>query len=175
MSLIKCVLISMVLYGCPLSEEPRLIDLREGFRQAVVANEVENFFDSVKDLEQLAAPKQAYQACAYAMKAKESWNPFSKLAYIRKYDQLMEKATDQSPNNIEIRFLRFSIEYNLPEWLGMSDHISEDIHYISNHTADIEQLMLHSEYAQYILYFIRETGLCESSTITELQQALIKE
>tara|TARA_B100001250_G_C19606020_1_gene702793 strand:- start:158 stop:685 length:528 start_codon:yes stop_codon:yes gene_type:complete len=175
MNLLNCFLLFTTLSYSSLTGNDELIQLREGFRQAVVNQQVDAFYHQVTINNSDESVIQAYTACAYALKAKTAWNPFTKLSQVRMYEQLMEQASLKSPNNIEIRFLRFSIEYNLPTWLGMSEHLNEDQQYIASHIMDIQELMLHPEYARYILYFIQETGLFKEKTITGLQQALVKE
>lgn len=175
MNLLNSFLVSIFLSYSPKSGNEQLIQLREGFRQAIVNDQVANFIEQVEQTTLNQPELLAYAACAYALKAKSSWNPLNKLASIRKYDQMMTEAARISPSNIEIRFLRFSIEINLPDWLGFSNHLTEDQLYISSHLEEIEGLMLHREYARYILYFLRETDRYEEKTIIKLREALIKE
>ncbi|WP_258102349.1 hypothetical protein [Marinoscillum pacificum] len=175
MDLLNCLLLFISLLHSSSTGNDELVQLREGFRQAVVNQEVDAFYHQVTVNNSDESIIKAYTACAYAMKAKTTWNPFTKLSQVRMYEQLMTEAYLKSPDNIELRFLRFSIEYNLPSWLGMSDHLDEDQQYIASHTMDIQELMLHPEYARYILYFIKETGLYKEETVTKLQQALVKE
>ncbi|TAG92992.1 MAG: hypothetical protein EAZ20_02050 [Bacteroidetes bacterium] len=68
----------------------------------------------------------AYRAGAEALQAKHSWNVLTKWTKIAQAMDLFKKAVDFSPNDIEIRFLRYSIQNNTPTILGYSENLTED-------------------------------------------------
>lgn len=68
----------------------------------------------------------AYKGASEALYAKNSYNPLYKWHYVAEADKSFAKATILDKENIEIRFLRFSIEYNLPRLLGYSTHLEQD-------------------------------------------------
>ena len=51
---------------------------------------------------------------------------FNKLTYVQNAAKTFEQAVGLDPQNPEIRFLRFSVESNLPAFLGLSKHVDED-------------------------------------------------
>ena len=61
-----------------------------------------------------------------ALKAKHSWNPYNKIRYVAMSQKTMKKAVEQDPNNLEIRFMRFSIQHYTPSFLGFSKDLEED-------------------------------------------------
>src|SRR5688572_9353908 len=68
----------------------------------------------------------AYKGAAEALIAKFSWNPYSKINYLRKSQRSLQLAINNAPENAEIRFLRFSIQHFVPAFLGLSNNIEED-------------------------------------------------
>lgn len=68
----------------------------------------------------------AYIATLEGLKAKHSWNPYSKLKHIRQASKLIQKAVDADPDNVEIRFMRFSMQHFTPSFLGYSKNLEED-------------------------------------------------
>ncbi|WP_448702300.1 hypothetical protein ACFGVR_08145 [Mucilaginibacter sp. AW1-3] len=68
----------------------------------------------------------AYLGTLNGLKAKHSWNPYSKIKYLRTAEKVLKQATDADPHNIEIRFLRFSIENNVPGFLGYNKNLDAD-------------------------------------------------
>jgi len=68
----------------------------------------------------------AYLGASDAIRAKHAWNPVNKLGYLKKGCKTLDHAVDLSPNQLEIRFLRFSLEHYLPDFLGYSKHLEED-------------------------------------------------
>ena len=68
----------------------------------------------------------AYLGASDAIRAKHSWNPVNKLGFLKKGCKTLDHAVSLSPNQLEIRFLRFSLEHYLPDFLGYSKHLEED-------------------------------------------------
>lgn len=68
----------------------------------------------------------AYLGILDGLKAKHSWNPYSKLKYLSTSEKVLKQAADADPHNIEIRFLRFSIEHNVPGFLGYNKNLVAD-------------------------------------------------
>lgn len=69
---------------------------------------------------------KAYIGGLTALKAKHEFNPFTKLRYLSDAEHIMQATISESPDNIEIRFLRFSYQYHVPRILGFSDNLQED-------------------------------------------------
>ena len=67
-----------------------------------------------------------YKACAMMIMAKYVFNPFSKLSYFRKGRNMLEKAIAAETGNIELRFLRLSVQQNAPAFLGYKSKITTD-------------------------------------------------
>ncbi len=68
----------------------------------------------------------AYVATLQALKSKHHWNPYSKLKYLQLASKNMNKAVAGAPMNLEIRFMRFSIQHYTPSFLGYSKQLAED-------------------------------------------------
>ena len=68
----------------------------------------------------------AYLGATEAVLAKHAFNPFSKLTYVNSALIKLNKAVELNLNSIEIRYMRFSIESNMPSYLGYSKHAEED-------------------------------------------------
>ena len=68
----------------------------------------------------------AYTGTLEALKAKHSWNPYQKLKYVARSQKTLKKALKFEPNNLEIRFMRFSIQHYTPAFLGYSKELTED-------------------------------------------------
>ncbi|EDM36686.1 hypothetical protein PBAL39_25500 [Pedobacter sp. BAL39] len=67
-----------------------------------------------------------YKGAAEMLQAKYVLNPFSKLSRFQKGKALIESAIKRDPEHFEMRFLRFSIQCNLPSFLGYNDWIETD-------------------------------------------------
>lgn len=150
-----------------------LDQVRKEFHEAVLdPKEIRPFHEFIINIENPSATILAYQAVSEALLAKVAWNPFTKLSQVMKYDKLMEKAVMNDPQNIEIRFLRLAIEYSLPAFLGMNDHLDEDITMIKQNLQSITQIRIDSTYGRYILYFLESTDLCTSDELLVMKKTL---
>lgn len=70
--------------------------------------------------------KEAYLGVLEAMKGKHALNPFNKYKYVKNGVDRLSRAIKLAPENLELRFLRFSLEDNIPLFLNMSRHLDED-------------------------------------------------
>lgn len=75
----------------------------------------------------------AYIGTLEALKAKHSWNPYNKIKYVKVSLKTMQKAINMDKENMEIRFMRFSIEHFTPSFLGFSKDLTADRKEIVKH------------------------------------------
>jgi hypothetical protein len=68
----------------------------------------------------------AYLGATEALLAKHTFNPFSKMSYVNSALDKLNKAVTLNKNDIEIRYMRFSVESNMPSFLGLNKHIEDD-------------------------------------------------
>lgn len=66
-----------------------------------------------------------YKGALTMMKASYAWLPMDKLSYFNKGKDLLEQAIKKDPNNIELRYIRFSVQQSVPAMLGY-DHKAAD-------------------------------------------------
>lgn len=84
----------------------------------------------IKTLSAASTPKTAinkgYLGATYVMMAIYVNNPFSKLSNFNKGKEILEQAIKQDPSNIELMYLRFAIQTNVPSMLNYYKHIPQD-------------------------------------------------
>lgn len=115
--------------------------VRARFDKAVGSAEV------CKDLMQKLAGKTDPASLAYLGAAETIWanhtsNPLSKLNTFRKGVKKIEQAVAKDPNNVEVRFIRYSIQKNCPDFLGYSDNLSEDKNFIVKNKGQVKSAAL---------------------------------
>ncbi len=110
---------------CFFQSEPETLNqIRKLFYEAVESEEkleeLENFFNkNFTDKAFIYHPiLLAYTGAIDALKAKHAFNPFTKFSRVLSSLNTLERAVNREPNNLEIRFIRFSILHNLPGFLG---------------------------------------------------------
>lgn len=156
-----------------LGEAQTLTEVRKSFHEAVLdPKQSEIFYDFLKDTPLATPTLKAYKAASEAMLARAVWNPFTKLSQVMKYDHLMEAAVEEEAENVEIRFLRLAIEYNLPRFLGMSKHLDEDLETITSNLTAVPSMNLDASFCRYIIYFLRDAELSTEEEILEMEKVL---
>jgi hypothetical protein len=154
------------------AEAQTLLDVRQGFHEAVMEPSLTKEFHQFLNNADNTPTINAYRAASEAMMARVVWNPLSKFAQVIKYADLMEQAVNLEEENIEIRFLRLSIEYNLPKFLGMSKHLKEDTEMIVKNLSMVQTMNLDPAYGRYILSFLDMSELCNDQEILAMEQSL---
>ncbi len=84
----------------------------------------------------------AYLGAFQIMWANHLSNPFDKLATFKKGKANIEKAVQQQPENIEIRFIRYSIQKKCPKFLNYQNNLSTDKSFLTQHKQQVEQKSL---------------------------------
>jgi hypothetical protein len=67
-----------------------------------------------------------YKGAAEMLKARFAVNPFTKMAFFNKGRDLIERSIWRDTSIVESRFVRFTIQRNLPFFLGYHQHIAKD-------------------------------------------------
>jgi hypothetical protein len=91
-----------------------------------------------------------YKAGATLIMAKHVFSPFSKFSYFKKGKVLLEKAIAKNSNDIELRFLRFTIQANLPRFLDYHGHIDADKTFIIKAFPKITDAGLKQKITDYV-------------------------
>lgn len=144
--------------------------LRKAFHESVLHPEELSVFLEVVESIQLPTPiERAYIGAAEALRARETWNPISKITHLNRFRALLAEAINEDAQNLEIRFLRYSIEFNIPKFLRSDIIMAEDKSVIMNEIMNIDQFTIDQSFIIYILTLFEDTKTC---TIEEI--ALIK-
>lgn len=82
---------------------------------------------------------QSYNGAANTAKAQYVGNVFSKYSQAKKGLGIMNKAASRSPKNVEVRFVRYCTESNIPSVMPFSSHVKEDKSFIINNLSNKHQ------------------------------------
>jgi len=120
------------------------------------------------------APKQplviAYLGALEALKAKDSWNPYNKIRFLSLSGKTVDKAVSESPNDLEIRFIRFSIQTNLPHFLSLNKDLDSDKIQILQQLKQKNYGSADKLFVQNIIKFLIDSGQCSPQEILFLHQ-----
>jgi|SRR5579875_1917555 len=79
----------------------------------------------------------AYLGAFQAIWAKHISNPISKITSFYRAKANIEKAVRNEKNNIEIRFVRLSVQKNCPAFLGYNTNLQEDERFLRENMKNI--------------------------------------
>jgi len=92
-----------------------------------------------------------YRGGATMLMAKHAFNPFSKLSYFKKGKNMLENAIEADRNNIELRFLRYTIQTNVPGFLNYNSDKNIDRTFIYQSLPKLKDQDLHKIISAYLL------------------------
>ena len=81
-------------------------------------------------IENPSAKVLGYKGALEAIMTKTTWNLFKKMNYLRASEKSFNKAVAKSPDDVEIRFMRMAVQFEIPEYLGFSEDIETDRDFI---------------------------------------------
>lgn len=79
---------------------------------------------------------KGYLGVATMMRARITGNPLKKWYFFNKGKVLLERAIDNKPDQVELRFLRLSVQKELPVILDYRSSIKNDCTFIVHHISD---------------------------------------
>lgn len=105
---------------------------------------------------------KAYNAASMMIMAKFIKNPLSKLASFNKGKKKLELCIKYKPRNIELLFLRFSIQSESPSFLGYNSNLNDDKNMIFQNYTKSNDVTL-----RYLIksFMIKSTNILQSEKL----------
>ncbi|MEO4006229.1 hypothetical protein [Flavobacterium sp. CAU 1735] len=97
----------------------------------------------------------AYRGAFKTIWASHAINPIVKLNAFNKGKKDIENAVKENPDNIEIRFIRLSIQQNCPSFLGYNNEVEQDLQFIHENKNSITSTLLKNMIAKVVKKEIR--------------------
>ena len=120
-----------------------LEEIRSQFPKALSDRELcENLITSLTKKQNTSSTEKAYLGALQTIWANHTKSPISKWKTFQKGKDNLETAVQQSPNNVEIRLLRYSIQSNCPRFLNYYRDTEKDKAYIQQHKGEIKHPQL---------------------------------
>lgn len=133
----------------------------------------EQFYLKLKKLKPADPLLQAYYGSAQAVRARYALNPYNKITYLKGGLRTLNSSVVKSPANLEIRFLRFSLQHYIPPFLGMNKHLNEDKKQIIELVRKKQYGLLDSHLLKNIVSFMKESKRCSAAEIAVLNKAVM--
>lgn len=134
-----CLLILVVLS----SDSTSLEQVRMNYNKAVSDKALcEKMITELSKAQKESTDYLAYLGGFQAIWANHVFSPISKLSTFNKGKKNIEKAIKKEPDNAEYRFIRLSIQKNIPSVLGYKSNIKEDTEFLKNNQNQIKSEIL---------------------------------
>ncbi|MEM7162299.1 MAG: hypothetical protein AAF487_07635 [Bacteroidota bacterium] len=157
------------------AKDPKVAGIRNTFYALTLDSE--NTAEKLEELRQIKERNglmTAYEAAMEALMAKVAWNPLSKIGHVKKSQEIFDKAIEMDPRNVEIRFLRFSVEWHIPRWLGYSKNLQSDKDFIMNRYTEFDTSCLSQDMLNFINRFLNDSGWFSKSELALVYEATKK-
>ncbi len=159
--------------------QAKAIDINQLRKDYILSVDDSDKADAVcRKLESIKNPDAltlAYLGSIQAIKGKHAWNPVNKMSYLKQGFSTIDRAVLKDPNLLEVRFLRFSLQYYVPAFLGYSKNLIADkdkiVSLIRNTTAS--NLKMEKEVFKNIVNFMIDSKKCTAQEVAVLKNVLV--
>jgi hypothetical protein len=111
-------------------QDPDLVRIREMCSAAYQKDNPEEITNELNQSEYHSPIFKGYQSIILMLQAKISNSPLEKIKYFNKGKYLLESTIAADNENVELRYLRFCVQTNVPFYLFYNDDIEKDKKYI---------------------------------------------
>ncbi|WP_316809740.1 hypothetical protein [Pedobacter heparinus] len=148
----KFLMFLFLFAGLSSFAEPKVREIRTlYFRAAEDKASADKLLAMLSSTEEKSIPLLiCYKGVAEMLQAKHAGNPIMKWKRFKRGKIWIESAVKKSPENVEIRFLRFSVQTNLPAFLGYNGHIAADKFFLMEKLNTIEDLELKQRAVKFL-------------------------
>ncbi len=116
----------------------------------------------------------AYWGVFQTLIAKHSFNPYTKLKELKNGLETIQQAINKDENNLEIRFLRFSVLHHIPDFLGYKDEKKEDAKKITELLKNQDYSLLDFKFQKGIAEFMIKSKRIDKDNIQKLTDMFLK-
>ncbi len=95
-----------------------------------------NFGEQLVSNKEKSSIFKGYLGCFYFIKSKFANNPIDRFFYFKKGRSILEAAISEDPESVELIFLRYSIQKNLPRFL-LYNNIEKDLIFVNENLPKI--------------------------------------
>ena len=89
------------------------------------------------DQYQLSITSKGYCSMIHFLNAKNSINPYKKLNEFNKGRKLLDSLILLDPNNVELRYMRHSVQERIPSFLGYDEELKSDEEFMTTNLNSI--------------------------------------
>lgn len=169
MKIVTLVLLALTIIPSSFAQDLSLPDIRKQYVQG--AENEETAEKLLKALKAADTPVTlAYKGAAQAVMAKYATLPSKKYSLAKKGLEMIDNAIAKDPENIEIRYLRFTIQENVPGFLGLSGDMDKDKAVIVKNVSKRKEYQIDDAFLKEMVLFMIDSEECSDEEIEKLKQ-----
>ncbi|PKQ70409.1 hypothetical protein [Raineya orbicola] len=131
---------------------------------------LKDFEQAIQQEKVSEAIRYAYKGALQALKGKYSFLPAVKLNFFWEASGYLQKALAQEPENVEIIFLRFTVECGVPSLMSYALHLQEDRKKI---VELLPESHLEEDFKKAIAEYLIQSGKCTFAEKKVLQEIAV--
>ena len=134
------------------SEDTSLFDIRKLFYQATEESESADFLNEMltESLTSKDITLRGYKGISFMLLSKHAYNPYTKISYFTKGSAILDQAIQEDNENIELRFLRYTIQCEAPIFLNYKSELSLDLNFIKTQVNNLKDFDLKNRINNYL-------------------------
>jgi hypothetical protein len=148
-------------------------DVKKKYNQAIYNSNEAKQLDKLLSNQKLQNNLMlAYYGATKGLLAKHASNPFNKLSYLDESLKHINSAVNKEPNNIEIRYIRFTIQSQIPEFVGKSKDFYTDKYFLISAVEKAKISKNNKNQLEEICEFLIQYGKCTAAEKNSLSSIL---
>lgn len=145
--------------------EESMVEIRNLYEQAALSKTANlKLIKMLADVNETNALLTGYKGAAIMMEANHLINPISKLNRFSAGKKLIEQAIAKGNNQAELRYIRLTIQTNLPKFLGYNDAIDKDKKILIKSLATEKDTDLKNR----IIAYLTTKNICNADELEEI-------
>jgi tetratricopeptide (TPR) repeat protein len=164
------LIISICLFTCLNAQDKAMQELRPHYMTTLQdADNAPDVYEKFLEVDNPSAKVLAYKGALEAIMTRTTWNVFKKLSYLRKSEKSFEKAVELAPNDMEIRFMRMAVQFEIPEYLGFSEDLETDKAFVVKHISNFKAENFDRETCEQIFAFMKRSNYFTENQIQKFK------
>jgi len=155
----------LVLFG--VTEVSILEQIRDAFPKVNSVEEADLWLSKLEAEEGVMV--DAYKASLLFVKSRYVKFPLTKLKYFKRGKKQLDGLIKANPENIEMRYIRFLFQKEIPRFLGYHTNINEDYNLI---VSTIEDSMIEKYLKEHMLLNMLESNNLSSDEVNEINRLI---
>ncbi len=136
----RLLILLFLLFGAQSFETPIEEEIRSKFPYIKDKNEVENYISKLDGRKDVIS--QGYLASMYFFKSKYVKFPTTKFKFFKRGKELLNSLIEKNPKNIELRYIRYIFQHQIPKFLGYYNDKELDFNILSSSGLEKRELLI---------------------------------